>query len=116
MRRVLIGKFGDIPGMALRRLLEQQGLTVAGEAVGADIIPLVDEARPDVLLLDLDDADTQRIAAQACARLPSLTVIAWSATEPVMRVFPAGRQGEPEVSPLTLDRLAEVLQGVADSA
>ena len=116
MRRVLIGEFGDIAGMALRRFLEQQGLTVAGEATSADIIPLVDEARPDVLLLDLDDAETQHIAAQACARLPSLTVIAWSASEPVMRVFPAGRPGEPEVSPLTLHRLAAALHGVADEA
>jgi DNA-binding NtrC family response regulator len=111
MRRVVIGEFGEVPGMALRRILEQQGLTVAGQGMAAEIIPLVDEARPDLLLLDLDDADTQRIAAQACARLPSLTVIAWSASEPVMRVFPAGHPADAEVSPLTLARLTAALNG-----
>jgi hypothetical protein len=33
-----------------------------------------------------------------------------------MRVFPAGHPGEPEVSPLTLHRLAAALHGVADEA
>jgi AmiR/NasT family two-component response regulator len=112
MRRVLIGEFGEIPAMALRRLLEQEGLAVAGEATTAEIIPLVDEVQPDVLLLDLDDVQTGGIAAEACARLPSMTVIAWSSAEPVMRVFPPQHRGESHDSPLTVDRLAAALKGV----
>jgi AmiR/NasT family two-component response regulator len=112
MRRVLIGEFGEVPGMALRRLLEQEGLAVAGEATTAEIIPLVDEVRPDVLLLDLDDAETDSIAAEACARLPSMTVIAWSSAEPVMRVFPPQHWGESHDTPLTFDLLAAALKGV----
>jgi len=112
MRRVLIGEFGAIPAMALRHLLQEHGLSVAGEARAGEIVPLVAEARPDVLLLDLDAADTEGIAAEACARLPSLTVIAWSSSEPVMRVFPPEQQGESEVSPLTIDRLAAALKGI----
>ena len=110
MRRVLIGEFGEIPTMALRTLLEQHGLAVAGEAMAAEIIPLVDEVQPDVLLLDLDDARTGGIAAEACARLPSMTVIAWSSAEPVMRVFPPRHQGESHESPLTFDGLAAALK------
>jgi AmiR/NasT family two-component response regulator len=112
MRRVLIGEFGDIATMALRHLLEEEGLTVVGEAAGAEIMPLVDEVRPDVLLLDHDDPATDGIAAQVCDRLPAVTVIAWSADEPLMRVFPARHGGESHVSLLTVDLLTAALRDV----
>jgi AmiR/NasT family two-component response regulator len=113
MRRVLIGEFGEVPAMALRHLLEQEGLTVVGEAAAEEeIVALVGEVRPDVLLLDLDDARTEDIAVAAGARLSTLTVIAWSSAEPVMRVFPPG-QGKSQTSPLTFGRLAAALKASA---
>ena len=112
MRRVVIGEFGDIPAMALRQLLEQEeGLVVAGEAPAAEIIPLVGEIQPDVLLLDHDHPATGGIAADVSARLPAITVIAWSVDEPLMQVFPARHFGESYVSPLTIELLAAALKG-----
>jgi DNA-binding NarL/FixJ family response regulator len=109
MRRVVIGEFGDIPALALRQLLEEEGLVVAGEAPAAEIIPLVDEIQPDVLLLDHDHPATDGIAADVSARLPDVTVIAWSVDEPLMQVFPARHGGESQVSSLTIERLAAAL-------
>jgi two-component system response regulator DesR len=111
MRRVLIGEFGEVAAMALRHLLQEEGLTVVGEAAGAEIIPLAEEIRPDVLLLDHDHPATDGVAAEVCDRLPEVTVIAWSAEEPLMRVFAAGQGGESHVSPLTVERLTAALQG-----
>jgi AmiR/NasT family two-component response regulator len=112
MRRVLIGEFGDIPAMALRRVLEDEGVALAGEATAAETVALVGELRPDVLILDHDHAATEGIAAEVSERHPGLVVIAWSAAEPLMRVFPARSGGESEVGPLTIERLATVLKGV----
>jgi CheY-like chemotaxis protein len=111
MRRVLIGEFGDIATMALRHVLEEEGLTVVGEAAGAAIVPLVEEVRPDVLLLDNDHPATDAIAAEVCARLPEVTVIAWSANEPLMRVYPVRHGGESQVSPLTVELFKTALKG-----
>ncbi len=111
MRRVLIGEFGEIATMALRCLLEEEGLTVVGEAAGAAIVPRVEEVRPDVLLLDDDHPATDAIAAEVCDRLPAITVIAWSADEPLMRVYPVRHGGESHVSPLTVELLTAALKG-----
>jgi hypothetical protein len=117
LRRVVIGEFGDIPAMALRQLLEQEeGLVVAGEAPAAEIIPLVGEIQPDVLLLDHDHPATRDIAADVSARLPAVTVIAWSVDEPLMQVFPARHGGEFHVSPLTTELLTAALKGVMPQA
>jgi len=117
LRRVVIGEFGDIAAMALRQLLdEEEGLEMAGEAPAAEIIPLVEEIQPDVLLLDHDHPATDGIAADVSARLPAVTVIAWSVDEPLMRVFPARHGGESHVSPLTVELLAAVLKGVVPLA
>jgi len=111
MRRVLIGEFGEIAALAVRHVLEEEGLTVVGEATAAEIIPLAAELRPDVLLLDHDDPATDGIAAEVCLRLPAVTVIAWSTDEPLMRVYPVRHGGESHVSPLTVEAFTAALKG-----
>ena len=69
------------------------------------------EARPDAVLLDLDDEECLRVAAWIASSFPSVTVVACSADEPAMRVFPPFHRGESYELPLDRDRLVQAVRG-----
>jgi AmiR/NasT family two-component response regulator len=110
VRRVLIGDFGVIARMGLRRLLDDEGLDVL-EAAGSrpGILPRLSEVQPDVVLLDLDAEEVPALAARISSTFPSMTVIACSSAEPIMRVFPAFHHGESYIAPFTREQFAAVV-------
>jgi DNA-binding NarL/FixJ family response regulator len=113
--RVVIGAFGAIARMGILELLRQEGFDVVAEqAPGAPARPILDrltEARPDAVLLDLDDQECLRIAAWIASSFPSVTVVACSADAPAMRVFPPFHRGESYELPLDRDRLVQAVRG-----
>jgi len=111
MRRVLIGGFGEIPRLGLRDLLRDRGFELVAEAgAGAAVVPCLNEARPDVVVLDLDDDRTMDVAAVISREFPAIKVVAFSSEQPVMRVFPAFHHGESYSSPLSREFLASALE------
>jgi AmiR/NasT family two-component response regulator len=111
VRRVLIGDFGAVVGMGLRKLLDNEGLDVL-EAAGirAGIIPRLSEVQPDVVLLDLDAEGVPDLAARISSAFPAVTVIACSSAEPIMRVFPPFHHGESYCAPFTPVLLAAAVK------
>lgn len=111
MRRVLIGDFGVIARIGLRRLLDDEGLDVL-EAGGVrpGIIPRLNEVQPDVVLLDLDAEEVPELAARISSAFPAMTVIACSAAEPIMRVFPPFHHGESYIAPFTPAQFAAAVK------
>src|SRR5688572_31013386 len=111
VRRVLIGDFGVIARMGLRRLLSDEGLDVLDAAgVRAGIIARLGEVEPDVVLLDLDAEEVPDLAARISSTFPAITVIACSSAEPIMRVFPSFHHGESYCAPLTPVLLAAAVK------
>ena len=111
MRRVLIGAFGEIPGLALRELLRDEGLELVAETeAGASLVPRVTEARPDVVVLDLDDGGATDVASLISRQFPAIKVVAFSSEQPVLRVFPPFHRGESYSSHLSRDLLASALK------
>ena len=102
LRRVLIGDFGVVLGMGLRKILGDEGLEVV-EAVETqrEIFPRLSEVQPDVVLLDFDTEDAPELAARISGAFPAMKVIACSSNEPIMRVFPPFHYGESYIAPFT---------------
>ena len=110
MQRVLIGQFGTVARMGLRELLDGQGIEVVAEAdTATGIVSLVNEVRPDVVVLDLDDECVLGLAEEITSEFPAIKVIACSCEEPVMRVFPPFHHGESYASKLSAPLLALAL-------
>lgn len=110
MQRVLIGQFGTVARLGLRELLDGQGIEVVAEAESAEeILTGLNEVRPDVVVLDLDDERVIDLAGEITSEFPAIKVIACSCEEPVMRVFPPFHHGESYASKLSADALARAL-------
>ena len=111
MRRVLIGQFEEIPRKGLLRLLDEEGFRVVAEAATtSDVVQLVAQVRPDIVVLDLGDPGTPAVATELTAEFPAVAVIAWSSGEPTMRVFPAFHHGESYTARLTAGALGAALK------
>jgi AmiR/NasT family two-component response regulator len=78
VRRVLIGDFGVVARMGLRKLLDDEGLDVL-EAAGIrpGTIPSLSEVQPDVVLLDLDAEEPVHRSRQGLMRSPASTRTCW---------------------------------------
>lgn len=111
MRRVLIGDFGMIARMGLRDLLADAGLEVVAESEATEeIVARVNDVRPDVVVLDLDDEATPAVAGLIASEFPAIKVVACSSHEPVMQVFPPFHHGESYVSPMSRTVLVKALK------
>ena len=111
MARVLIGEFGAIVRRGLKDVLAEGGCEVVAEDTTDQV--LLDRlvaAFPDVVVLDLEAADGDELAHQVCAVFPAMKVVAFSADEPTMRVFPAFHRGESYSSSLSTNRLLEAIE------
>ena len=110
--RVVIGAFGAIARLGIRELLHEEGFDVVAEqSAGASMLDRLTEARPDAVLLDLDSEECLPTAAWISASFPAVTVIACSADEAAMRVFPPFHRGESYVSPLDRTLLVQAVRG-----
>jgi DNA-binding NarL/FixJ family response regulator len=116
--RVLIGEFGTIAGIGLRDVLDTAGFELvadnreeqAGEEPDCSsrgVLERLVSVAPDVVVLDLDVPYGAEMAELICRNFPAVKVIACSAKEPLMRIYPPFHHGDYYVSELTASLLAE---------
>ncbi len=104
--RVLMGDFGAIVRLGLRDVLDSEGDRVATlETPNAKIVAGLTQRPPDVVVLDLDSPDGPCLAFRIASEFPAVKVLACSAVEPTMRVYPPFHNGES----YTVDLNPEVL-------
>lgn len=112
MSRVLIGGFGAIARLGLREVLDEEGFDVVAEqGAPGELLDLLTRVRPDVVLLDLDTESSMEFAGRISTDFPAVKIIACSAEESTMRVFPPFHHGESYVSNLDPHALAETVRG-----
>jgi hypothetical protein len=107
--RVLIGDFGELARAGVEDLLRSAQMQVIHS--DGDLIGRLMEARPDAVVLNLDDVASVEIAGRISTLFPAMTVIACSAKDPMMRVFPRFHHGESYISSLQDESLAAATHG-----
>ena len=119
MSRVLIGELGTIAGLGLREVLDEQGFDLVADEGGylthtgdtsATVIRRLVSAAPDCVVLDLDAERGVETAELICRLFPAVKVIACSAREPLMRVYPPFHHGDYYVTGLSPSLLAEAVR------
>lgn len=95
VRRVLLGHFGSVFRIGLDDLLRERGYeVVAEESLGQALVDRLVDALPDVVMLDLDSDHGPETAQAISAAFPSVKVVAFSAENQTVRVFPRFHRGE----------------------
>ncbi len=113
MRRVLIGDFGAIVRLGLREILDEEGLTlVAEESPGQELMCRFLESRPDVVVVDLDEAGL-RSAREIATSYPAVKVVACSSDQPTLRVYPPFHRGESYELMLSPESFADAVKDPA---
>ena len=104
--RVLIVDFGAIARQGFRQTLSDRGFeVVAGDCPVDEAEERIRRNRPDVVVVDLDGGATDAMVDLITAEFPATRVVACSAEQPRMRVFPAGGRAYTEaLDPDTLSR------------
>jgi DNA-binding NarL/FixJ family response regulator len=106
----MLGNLGPIALVGMRRLLNEDGIVVVGENLppGA-IAPEIERLQPDVVILDLDQTETQQLSRVVRRTCPHAKVVLWAPTEDVMEVIDPGAAGPRWVlSGVPADLLAEL--------
>ena len=111
MRRILMGEFGGLLGQAIHYLLGQVAEPIAVTSADRITLPLLDDVRPDVIIVDLDNETIFPALSGWSAACPQTAVVACSAVEPFMVVFPAHHGGEFYLSALTVEAFEAVVLG-----
>ena len=99
--------------LGLRELIgSADGCDVVAEPTDEEgIMDRLLEARPDVVLLDLEEGrSSNRLARAISSGFPAVMVIACSSDEPKMRVFPPYHHGESYVARLSPEALLETVR------
>jgi DNA-binding NarL/FixJ family response regulator len=108
--RVLLVDFGGIAREGFRDTLVERGFDVVALDCRVDEIRgEVERRRPDVVVFDMDGEDTAAVAEEVNSAFPGMKVIACSAEQPRMRVYPR-EGGEPYLASLDPGSLAEEVQ------
>jgi DNA-binding NarL/FixJ family response regulator len=110
--RVLVSHFGAIARLGLHAFLEEEGFEVVEPEYSSNqLLAHVAADHPDVVLLDLDSSGTQELARSIVLSHPGVRVIACSAEQPRMRIYPPLRNGESYETDLTSAHLAQAVRG-----
>jgi hypothetical protein len=110
MTRVLISAFDTIVGLGLCDLLVDRGCEVLTNH--RSLTPeLIDDLRPDALIVDMDDCAVSAAAEELIDRYPGIPIVQCSSASPVMRVFPAYRFGKSIDLPLSAESLVSAVTG-----
>jgi AmiR/NasT family two-component response regulator len=89
--RVMLGNLGPIARMGMRRLLNEDGIEVVGDGVpSVTISSEVERLQPDIVVLDLDQTDSQQLSELVRMARPHTKVVLWALTEDVMEVIDPG--------------------------
>jgi hypothetical protein len=105
----MLGDLGPIALMGMRRLLSEDGIEVVGGQSIAGMTLEVELLRPDVVVLDLDRADSQRLSDSVRRVCPQTKVVLWARTENVMEIMdPGASRPRWVISEVPEDLLAEL--------
>lgn len=89
--RVVLGNLGPIARVGMRRLLHEDGIEVVGEELtSSSIAPEVERLRPDIVVFDLDQIDSQQLSELVRLACPRTKVVLWAPAEDVMEVMDPG--------------------------
>ena len=106
----MLGNLGPMAQMGMRRLLSDDGIEVVGDQLAfGSITPEVERLQPDIVVLDLDQTDSQQLSELVRMARPHTKVVLWARTEDVMEVIDPGATGPRWVlSGVPQDLLAEL--------
>jgi DNA-binding NarL/FixJ family response regulator len=87
----MLGNLGPMAQMGMRRLLREDGIEVVGdERLSASVAPEVERIQPDIVVLDLDQTDSQQLSELVRLACPNTKVVLWARTEDIMEVIDPG--------------------------
>ena len=109
MTRVLMGDFGALHRLGLQEILCRDGIELM-ETNARNVVERLVEALPDVVVLDLDDVHTGPLAERIVHQFPTVKVVACSAAQPMMQIFPPLHYGESYLSDLDPALLTSAIQ------
>ena len=109
MTRVLVGDFGGLARLGVEELLRAERIEVVHS--DGDLVSRLLEQLPDAVVLNLDDEAVSTLARHLCTLFPALTVVACSAVDPTMRVYPRFHHGESYTSPVAAGSLGAAMAG-----
>jgi DNA-binding NarL/FixJ family response regulator len=105
----MLGNLGPMARMGMRRLLSEDGIEVVDDALTSGMSPEVERLQPDVVVLDLDQTDSQELSELVRLACPRVKVVLWAPTEDVMEVIdPGASRPRWVVSGVPEDLLAEM--------
>lgn len=102
MRRVLVGGFDALYLLGFSEILSSDSVELI-KTTTAEVLELLVEARPDIVVLDQEQDDTERLVQRIVHDFPAIRVITCSTGQPTMRIFPAFHRGESYSKPLEPD-------------
>jgi len=86
----MLGNLGPIARMGMRRLLSEGGFEVLDGDEPAVLDPEIARLQPDVVVLDLDQSESQELSRLVQRNCPHAKVVLWAANEDVMEVIDPG--------------------------
>ncbi|MEA2931226.1 MAG: hypothetical protein QOI56_11 [Actinomycetota bacterium] len=111
LRRVLLGHFGSVFRIGLDDLLRERGYEVVAEEIREQtLVDRLVDALPDVVMLDLDAEHGPETARAISAAFPSVKVVAFSADNQTMRIFPRFHGGESYDMTLSTEELMDTVR------
>ena len=107
---MVLGNLGPMALVGMRRLLNEDGIEIVGEGLAPTATaPEIERLQPDVVVLDLDQTDSQQLSRLVRLACPHAKVVLWAPTEDVMEVIDPGAAGPRWVlSGVPADLLAEM--------
>lgn len=109
MLQILVAGFGEVARRGIGAILCSPDLVVDECALECVMSAVVARA-PDVVVIDAGRGDLPR-AARVASACPAVTVIACSASEETIRIFPRFGGGECRSRPLSADALRASVRG-----
>lgn len=101
MTRVLMGDSAALHRLGLRDIMRDAHVELI-EANDYEVVGLLVEALPDVVVLDMDKTDTSVVVDRIVHDFPAGKVVSCSSALPTMRIFSPFHRGEYYTSELDL--------------
>jgi AmiR/NasT family two-component response regulator len=87
----VLGNLCPIALVGMRRLLDEDGIEIVGEGLApAAMAEEIERLQPDVVVLDLDQTDSQQLSQRVRLACPHVKVVLWAFAEDVMEVIDPG--------------------------
>jgi DNA-binding NarL/FixJ family response regulator len=109
VRSIVIGELSALLSLGLRELLESSEQFNVRETTMRDLLKDVQAVSPEVVVLDLDRADSDAMAERIVRSYPSIRVLACSSVKAVMRIYPSLDRGQPYMTALDPTSLTAAL-------